>query len=340
MPVLQLMERVADWQLANPAKYPETDWTVAAGYTGIMALSRISARPEYLQAMLAMAERNRWALGPNRYHADDHCVGQTYVELYQHYGDPKMYAGLKAGFDWILANPKDRSLGLLAPRQAGWTDRWAWCDALFMAPPAWLQLHRITGEPAYLNFMLEEWRATTDCLYDRAERLYARDRAHQQKLETNGRKVFWSRGNGWVLAGLARVLELLPEDHPQRRPLLAQYAEMCDRILSSQQPDGFWRASLLHPEAYPMREVSGTGFFCYALGWGLNRGILVGSSYAAAVKTAWAALASCVTPEGRLTHVQPIGETPSTFDSMHTEPFGVGAFLLAGAEVYRAGARL
>jgi len=59
---------------------------------------------------------------------------------------------------------------------------------------------------------------------------------------------------------------------------------MADRILSLQQEDGLWRASLLDPDSYPGGEVSGSGFFCYALAWGINNKLLDRDTYLPAVK--------------------------------------------------------
>ena len=132
-PVLDVMERVADWQLAHPSQHPTTDWTQGAGYAGMMALADISPHPRFTAAMLSMGQKNGWQLGPNPYHADDHVVGQTYAELYFKFHDPKMIAPMRARFDDILANPHDGTMEFTVP---GNQDRWSWCDALFMAPPA------------------------------------------------------------------------------------------------------------------------------------------------------------------------------------------------------------
>ena len=204
-----------------------------------------------------------------------------------------------------------------------------------MAPPAWIRLWAATGSTAYLDFAVARWWVTSDYLYDKEEHLYFRDSSYFDRREQNGRKVFWSRGNGWVMAGLVRMLQFLPGDHPARPRFVAQYREMAEKILSCQQADGFWRASLLDPASYPMQETSGTGFYCYALAWGARAGLLDRARFAPAVRRAWTALASCVNAEGKLTHVQPVGATPVTFDAGSTEPYGVGAFLLAGSEVRR-----
>lgn len=333
--VLSTMEHAADWQLAHPAAEDPTDWTQAAGYAGLMALAGVSASPRFHDAMVRMGEANRWQLGKRPYHADDHCVGQTYAELYQRHRNPAMIAPLRERFDWILAHPKDLNLDFDENRNPDRLDRWSWCDALFMGPPAWLRLHVATGERAYLDYAVRHWWVTSNYLYDPEEGLYFRDSTMFPKREANGRKVFWSRGNGWVVAGLARVLDLLPADHSSRARFVRQYGQMATRIAGLQQPDGLWRASLLDPESYPLKETSGSAFFTYALAWGLNRGLLDRARFEPIVRRAWLALADCVTADGMLTSVQPVGYDPRRFDPMSTAPYGVGAFLLAGSEVHR-----
>ncbi len=336
-PVLEIMQRVADWQLAHPSKHKPTDWTQGAGDAGMMALAGISGDVKYRNAMLAMAENNHWQLGPKKFHADDHAVGQTYAELYFLYRDPKMIAPLRARFDSILTEPsKVESLAFNQPKGiAG--ENWSWCDSLFMAPPAWARLYYATGDEKYLNFMLKEWWRTTDYLYDKDEHLFFRDSTYFKKTEANGKKVFWGRGNGWVMGGLVRLLQYLPTNHPDRPRFEQLFKDMAAKILTCQQPDGLWRASLLDPASYPLKETSSSGFYTYALAWGVNQGLLDRKQFEPAVHKAWAALVGCVDADGKLTHVQPIGADPKHFDENGTEVYGVGAFLLAGSEVYRMG---
>jgi rhamnogalacturonyl hydrolase YesR len=345
--VLATMEKVADWQLANPSKHPVTGWVQAAGYAGMMALSNLSKSPRYHDAMLKMAEDNKWQL-PTRtiknpsgaaittgYDGDDHCVGQTYAELFFKHRDPRMLAGMVERFDHILAHPKDDNLLFDAKANPGHRERWSWCDSLFMAPPSWLRLWVATGQKKYLDFMAQKWWVTSDYLYDKEEHLYFRDSTYFTKKEANGKKVFWSRGNGWVMGGLVRVLQYLPKDHPARAKFERQYREMAAKLLTLQQPDGLWRSSLLDPASYPLQETSGSSFFTYALAYGANEGLLDRAQAGAAALKAWQALTALVTPEGKLTHVQPIGADPKKFDPASTEPYGVGAFLLAGSEIHR-----
>lgn len=329
---LAVMERVADWQLAHPTAYPADDWTEGVGDAGFMALAGISGNARYRDAMVLMGTRNGWRLGRRLYHADDHVVGQTYAELYQMLRDPKMIAPMRAQFDSILATPRDGTLDFQAPNA---TDRWSWCDALFMGPPAYARLAQLTGDARYLDFAIERWWRTSGYLYDKDEHLYFRDSRYFEQREANGMKVFWGRGNGWVLGGLVRMLQYIPEHHPSRARFLQQYREMAQRVLDLQQTDGLWRTSLLDPASYPLQETSGTGLYTYALAWGINQGLLDKQTFGPAVNRAWHALNSSVEADGKLVHVQPIGEAPKHFDSGSTDIFAVGAFLLAGSELYR-----
>ncbi len=289
--LLTTMERVADWQLANPSPHKPTDWTQGAGYTGIMALAGVSGDRKYRDAMVAMGEGNGWMPGPRVYHADDHCVSQTYAELYFLTRDPKMIAPSRARFDEILANPHEGSLVFKTP---GNQDRWSWCDSLFMAPSAWLRMYVATGDKRYLDQAVNHWWRTSDFLYDKNEHLYYRDSTYFEKREANGKNVFWGRGNGWVMGGLVRMLQYLPSNHPARPRFEDQFKQMAAKLITCQQSDGMWRASLLDPDSYPLKEVSSTGFFTYAFAWGVNQGLLDRATYEPAVRKAWVALVSCV----------------------------------------------
>jgi rhamnogalacturonyl hydrolase YesR len=333
--VRRISEHVADWQLANPSKHPLTDWTQGAGSAGMMALAGISGT-RYFDAEKAVGEATHWQLGPRLYHADDYCIGQTYAELYLHFHDKAMIGPLQERFDQILARPSTVESLSFKKTTGEPTENWSWCDSLFMGPPAWMRLYAATGDSRYMDFALRNWKRTSAYLYDKDEHLYYRDSTYFDRREANGRKVFWSRGNGWVMAGLARTLQYLPQGHPDRAFLEQQFREMAAKIIACQQPDGLWRASLLDPASYPLKETSGSGFYVYALAWGINQGLLDRGTYWPAIASGWKALTDCVNPDGKLTHVQPIGADPRKFAEDSTEVYGVGAFLLAGSEVYRA----
>ena len=196
--ILTVMEHVADWQIDHPSKHPLTDWTQGAYDNGMMALAGISGNPKYIRTMIEAGEKNNWQLGPREYMADDQCVGQMYIELYMRYRENKMIDSVKHRYDEILSNPpKVKSLDFSQPGDKK-LDLWSWCDALYMAPPTWIRLYAATGDRRYLNYAIKNWWRTTKYLYDKKEHLFFRDSRYFDKIEQNGEKIFWSRGNGWV----------------------------------------------------------------------------------------------------------------------------------------------
>ena len=336
--VLTAMQRVGDWELAHADTNRPTGWVQAVGDVGMMALAGISGDPKYRTAMVAKGEASDWELAEYRgrkYHADDQCEGQVWAELYFLYREDEMIAPMRERFDFILANPSDApSLDFSQPRGKA-QELWSWCDSLFMAPPTWVRLYAATGDERYLDFAVTNWWRTTDYLYDKNEHLFFRDSTYFDKREANGQKIFWSRGNGWVMAGLVRVLQYLPANHPDRPRFEQLFKDMAAKVVALQQPDGLWHASLLDPADYPEKETSGSALFTYALAWGVNQGLLDRATFEPAVRKGWTALVDCVGADGKLTHVQPPGADPKKFDAASTEPYGVGAFLLAGSEIYR-----
>ena len=332
--VLTTMKQVANWQLANPSAHRATDWTQGAYYAGMMALAAVSDDPRYHDAMMEMGQKNDWKPSTNLiYHADNHCVLQTYLELYLQHQDPRMLEPAKQRCDQIVATPpKDENdLDFMKPQAQ---EKWVWCDALFMSPPVWARLSAATGDKKYLDFMNQRWWRSSDHLYDKQEHLYYRDDRFLTKREANGKKVFWCRGNGWVMGGLVRVLQFMPADYPDRQRYVGQFKEMAARLVDLQGEDGLWRASLLDPGSFPAPESSGSGLILYGLAWGVNQKLLTRADYEPSIRKAWQGLARCVDANGRLGFVQPIGANPASLSATNTEVYGTGAFLLAGSEVY------
>ncbi|WP_338875643.1 glycoside hydrolase family 88 protein [Spirosoma sp. SC4-14] len=325
--------KATKWQLQHP-KHSPTDWTNGAFYAGVFAAYETTRSAEILDSLMAIGNRTQWRPGPRYDHADDIAVCQTYIDLYRLKKDRRM---IQPTIDTVQ---KLRTVPGKEVAKHGIT--WWWCDALFMAPPVLAKLSATLNDPSYNTFSDSLFKQTYDLLYNQQEHLFARDGSYlvdasgNGKREANGQKVFWSRGNGWVMGGLVRVLDELPAKHPSRPFYLTLFKQMSERLLALQQADGLWRASLLDPAAYPGGEASGSGFDCYALAWGINRGILSKKTYQPAVEKAWIALTKLVSPEGRVGWVQPIGADPRrNFSEDSWEVYGTGAFLLAGSQVIK-----
>jgi rhamnogalacturonyl hydrolase YesR len=328
------MNRAAEWQIKHPRHAPN-DWTNGAFYAGLFAAWETTRSQTIYDAMMAMGrDSTQWRPYYRWYHADDIAICQTYIDLYRIEKKQEMIQPTIDTLAVLMANPY--------PVKGIEVIKWWWCDALFMAPPVLVKMGITTGNSEYLRYNDQCFKECYDLLYNREEHLFARDLGYvikqdsADRWEANGQRIFWSRGNGWVMGGLVRILKELPANYPERPFYEQLYREMAARILSLQQQDGLWRASLLDPDSYPGGEVSGSGFFCYALAWGINNGLLDGQTYLSAVEKAWTALNLCVNEEGRVGWVQPIGADPrKNFSADSWEVYGTGAFLLAGSEIIK-----
>ncbi|HEC45143.1 MAG TPA: glycoside hydrolase family 88 protein [Bacteroides sp.] len=337
--VKKTMEKVANWQIdhfretysGREKPHHPLDWTNAALYVGMVKLAAIEDDEKYYNWLKDIGSEHEWMLHRRQYHADDHTVGQMYIELYRKYDDENMIKPTIEQFNFIMYHP---SQSILQWKTTYHQDRWNWCDALFMSPPVWAKLYKITGEQKYLDFMIAEYKATTDFLFDKKEHLYYRDERYMSQLD-NGTKVFWARGNGWVFAGLTNIMNELDPGSKEYKYFLSIYKKMAKKLLEIQTPEGHWAMSLLGQEFYPTPETSGSSFFTYGLAWGINNGILDREIYGNAVEKGWNAVVSHVTEDGMLGYVQPIGGAPGKAWPDKTEVYGTGAFLSAGSEVYK-----
>ena len=248
--------------------YCNQGWVSGVLYNGLFDWAEITDKKEYFDFMKRIFSRYYWQLGNRMYHGDDLCVGQVYLDMYAKYKQEKMWIPTKARIDWIIENPPIGNIDITK----GVSDRWWWCDALYMAPAIFTRLYTLTGDKKYLKFAHKEYLDCYEHLYDKDEHLFFRDGKYLNAKDEKGGKVFWSRGNGWVLGGLAEVLKYLPEEDKKYRPFYEQLLqEMSEKIASLQREDGYWRTNLLNADIYPMPETSGTGLFTYAKGGNVGK---------------------------------------------------------------------
>jgi len=313
---------------------PSNLWTRGTYYTGLMALYSIDPRDEYYEYAVNWGEAHEWHMrdGINR-NANTHCAGQTYIDLYNIDPKPERIAKIREAIDMMVDSEKK--------------DDWWWIDALYMAMPTFAKLGVIEEDEKYFQKMYDLYLVAKethggDGLYNEADGLWWRDENFKPPFKTPGGKdCYWSRGNGWVFAALARVLDILPEDAVGYEDYRTTYLEMAEALVSKQRKDGFWNVSLDDPEDFGGKESSGTSFFVYGMAWGINKGLLPKKEYISAVSNGWQALIKeAVHKDGSIGYAQATGDKPSdgqpvTYDSKPDfEDYTIGAFLLAGSEVY------
>lgn len=346
--VIETANRVADWQLAHMGTFDyvrtfqdhteySRGWIQGALFVGVDRWANTTNNSRYQQAVIAKAELNQWQLGEKTWHADDQVIGYTYTSVAARTKDLSLLQPMQLAFREILENRATNSLEYFPdPTHQGEATcqrRWCWCDALFMAPPTWVAMSKLTGDSAYLDYVDEEYQATIDYLFDVEESLFYRDGRFLTQQNKNGKKIFWSRGNGWVFAGLPLLLEQFPANDPRREKYERLFTRMAEKLITLQQPTGFWPSSLLDSEEFNAPETSGTGFMTFGLAWGINNGLLSRHQYLPAVNAGWNALASAVDDSGKLGWVQQVGASPEKILPEDTQLYGVGALLLAASEI-------
>ena len=344
---LDVATRLAKWQLERMENHElvsrvttETRkpraWEQAVFWIGMTALADAGGPPEISKAILDMGRANQWQPGGRPFHADDFVITQSYLWAAHHGAGAAAIGPTRAAFDYMVTHPPRVTLAFYQP-PSGYDDteclkRWCWCDALFMAPPAMIELWRQTRDKRYRDYAMREYWATVDFLYDPAEQLFYRDSRFFDRRDDKGRKQFWSRGNGWVFAGMARTIPLLEEKSADRQRLEALFREMAARLKELQKPDGYWAPSLLASEDSPP-ESSGTGFYTYGIAWGIRAGLLDRRTYEPTMRRGWDALVRAIQPDGRLGWVQQVSDRPEKVAAEDTQYYGVGAFLLAATAV-------
>ena len=313
---------------------PETDWTRAAFFIGLARWAATPGQTRYFDAIRELGERTGWQIGnsdwaPSVYLADDHAIGQVYIAAYDHFGDRRMIEPTVQRLEYILQHPPQASLEFDNEKCL---QRWCWSDAVFMAPATWFGIARIQKDTRFRDYADKEFWATKDFLFDSHEQLFYRDSRFIGKTGAHGEKIFWGRGNGWVLAGLVNILRELQPGDPLREKYARLFVEIADRVAGLQRPDGFWSTSLLAPPDIGTPESSCTGFFTYGLVAGVRMGLLDARRFSPVIERGWRALESA-TINGRLGRVQQIGDQPDTVQLADTQLYGSGALLLAASEL-------
>lgn len=343
--VLQKIEKVNDYWQANNTPLCRAFWDKAAYFTGNMEAYRLTGKAQYYDYSDKWCRHNNW-------------MGATSNDKanwkYRTYGEGKDFVLFG---DWQICFQTYIDMHNLVPadykvaraievmsHECSLRDNefWWWADALYMAMPVMTKMYQMTGEVKYLDKLYENFLWSDSLLWDKEAQLYYRDGKYiwpKVKTVCDGGKSFWARGDGWVLAGLAKVLADMPRDYQHRDFFVKRFQQLAEGVARCQQPDGYWSRSMLCENDAPGAETSGTAFFCYGFLWGVNHGYLDRTQYGPNIEKAWQYLSyTAMQSDGSIGYVQPIGEKPDptkTVNARSQAPFGTGAWLLAACERVR-----
>lgn len=316
--------------------YEANIWTRSVYFEGLMALHSIYPDNRYYDYAYSWADGFKWGMrrdDSTTRNADNYCAAQVYIDLYRLTPRPEMLTKTKATMNMLVNTPQ--------------VDDWTWIDAIQMGMPVLAKLSAETGDHRYAEKAYEMYSWTKNTLagglYNEKDGLWWRDADFVPPYkEPNGKDCYWSRGNGWVVAALVRVLDEIPEDDPHRMEYEKDLKNMCEALVKCQREDGFWNVSLHDPTNFGGKEVTGTALFVYGMAWGVRNGLLERDKYMPVITKAWNAMVDeAVHPDGYLGYVQGTGKEPKdgqpvAYDSKPDfDDYGTGCFLLAGSEVYK-----
>ena len=344
------------WQANNKAEV-RAFWDNAAYHTGNMEVVRLLSEDKsenlrvksFLDYSIRWAEHNEWKgakeADPAKWKYKQYGEGQDYVLFgdwqicFQTYID--LY-NIEEGGKRKEEGRVQRALEVMGyEADSKQDDYWWWADALYMVMPVMTKMYRLTGDEKYLNKLYENILYSDSIMLDHETGLYFRDGkyVYPKHKSANGLKDFWARGDGWVLAGLAKVLQDMPRTYRHYDFFVKKYQRMAHAVAQLQQKEGYWTRSMMDPAHAPGPETSGTAFFTYGILWGVNNGYLNKKEYKPVIKRAWHYLTTtALQANGKVGYVQPIGERAipgQTVDANSQANFGVGAFLLAACEYAR-----
>ncbi|MBR4898320.1 MAG: DUF4861 family protein [Prevotella sp.] len=345
LPTVEMITKVNDFWQQHHSPLVRSFWDEAAYHTGNMEAYRLLGTARWLDYSSRWANHNLWQgareKDPSKWRYKTYGEGhdfvlfgdwqicfQTYIDMYELNPDPYKIKRAIEVMDYEVRQPEN--------------DFWWWADALYMVMPVMTKLYKVTGDVKYLDKLYENFKWSDELMYDKDEQLYYRDAKYiypKVKTACNEGKSFWARGDGWVLAGLAKVLADMPADYKNRPFFLQRFRELAEGVARVQRPGGYWSRSMLCEEDAPGPETSGTAFFTYGLLWGVNHGLLDRATYVPVIEKAWNYLTTvALQADGCVGFVQPIGEKPDptkTINARSETNFGVGAFLLAACEHLR-----
>lgn len=351
--VAETINKVNDyWQTNNKAEV-RSFWDNAAYHTGNMEAYKLLKNEKQLDYTKRWADYNDWSgateANPAKWKYKTYGEGkdyvlfgdwqvcfQTYIDLY----NLALAQGGTAEQNYFMVKRAKEVMHYEAYSKAN--DYWWWSDALYMVMPVMTKMYKLTGDKQYLDKLYENLCYSDEIMLDEETGFYFRDAryVYPKHKSVNGKKDFWARGDGWVLAGLAKVLQDMPKDYEHYQFFVDKFKKLSSIVAKTQQKEGYWTRSIMDPNHAPGPETSGTAFFTYGLLWGVNNGYLPKKEYKKTIDRAWTYLTeTAMQPDGKIGYVQPIGDRAipgQTVDANSQANFGVGAFLLAACEYYRS----
>ena len=357
------IDRVMNYILANPQQFRTTSYEWGVTYSACLDAAKASGDKKYA----AYVEQNFKAIADAFPGAmKDLKKGKTLDTAIRKVVDPHALddagaicaAMIKAELD-ARKNPKTRATQVIntAPvienysqyimtkefRLADGTfarkrphKNTVWLDDMFMAIPAIAYMGAYTNDSKYFDEAAKQIMLFKDKMWVKEKKLFR----HGWVEAMNPHPAFhWGRANGWAILTMCEVLDVLPENHPQRGAILDLLRQHIDGLVALQGKDGFWHQLLDRNDSY--EESSCTAIYTYCIAHAINQGWISALAYGPAVQLAWHAVEASIDAQGRFMNTcvgTGMGFDPAFYmyrPVSTAAAHGYGPAIWAGAEMLR-----
>lgn len=324
-PYIAPLQLAANYWIGRTPNYPDSTWFNAIFIKGLIDTYRLTHDVKYLNYATGWAKHNNWSIPTNAPNYDGPEASQEFIDLYEL--DPAHPA-------LDIANAQAYVTKQTARVEKGTVSDLSYVDAVRLgALSAFARLGALNHNATEIDAMAKMFAYTESHIYDKKASLWWRD------SRWVGTTVHWSRGNGWIVMALTDTIAALPAGDSHRAHYISLLQAMSTKLKATQQSGGYWTADVDHPASYPSSEETGTSFFTYGIARGIQMGYLDKTTYLPVVQKAWNWLSTkSLHSNGLVGYVQGPSSHPSQFQpisSSATYNYGVGGFLMAGAEVAR-----
>lgn len=329
------IDSVYDYFTSNLNVRGDGGWEAGVYYLGVSDAYMTTGNLDYYLDCRKAAESFNYMVnkGTHTRHADWYCISQMYLTMNDLLPADFKVASVLDNADYNVAQ------GIL--------DYW-WCDALFMSCMVFTELTNLTGDARYSDINYQtylKWRNGTDgatALYDEEYHLWYRDEGQKGRKTDSGQPVFWSRGDGWVFASLARQLAYMPDTESEAyKTYLQDFRDMAASLKKYQREDGTWNPCINDPNFFGGKESTGTSGFLYGFAIGVELGILDREEYLPVALKAYDALTGvCMVEPGKIGYMQAVAGFPDNYvneaySRNNTLEYGIGLFLLGASALMR-----
>lgn len=172
-----------------------------------------------------------------------------------------------------------------------------WLDDMFMGIPAVAQMSRYdkAQKEIYLAEAVRQFLQFADRMFIPEKGLY---RHGWVESSTDHPAFCWARANGWAMLTACELLDVLPEDYPQRAKVMDYFRAHVRGVTALQSGEGLWHQLLDRNDSY--LETSATAIYVYCLAHAINKGWIDAIAYGPVAHLGWHAVAGKINAEGQV----------------------------------------